>query len=317
MAPTRPASADHRPMARRAFLAGATAGLGMSIAGLRAFAATAPHRFVHGAFEIVVVSDGHLVLPTSFLAMGAPDAERSAALREAGQTGDQVQSPTNCTLIRSGSELILIDTGSGAHFMPTAGKLAENLAAAGIEPEKITKIVFTHGHPDHLWGTTDELDEIAFPNASYLVSAAEWDFWHGPDAARGLPAERIGFITGAKRNFARIKDKVTMVGPGDDIAPGLRVVDTRGHTQGHISLELTGGDGLVIAGDALTHPVISFGHPAWKPAADHEPDRAIDTRLRLLDRLATDRAKLIGFHLPFPGVGYVERKGSAYGFVAA
>lgn len=311
--------ADHGVVLdRRAVLGGAAATVAGLVLGAPSggLAATAPHRFTQGAFEIMVVSDGHLVLPTSFIGSAGPAAEREAALKAAGQTGETYQSPTNCTLIRTPSELILVDTGSGAHFMPSAGKLAENLEAAGIERDAVTRVVFTHGHPDHLWGTVDDLDDLTFPNASYVVSAAEWDFWNGADATRGLPEERAGFVTGARRNLGRIKDKVTAVKPGDDIVTGLRVIDTAGHTQGHISLEIAGGDGLVIGGDALTHPVVAFQYPAWKQAGDHEQDRAVATRLKLLDRLATDRTKLVGFHLPFPGVGIVERKDSAYRFVA-
>src|SRR5262245_8692745 len=92
--------------------------------------AAAPHRLTVGAFELTVVSDGHLVLPASFLAPDAPEAERAALLAEAGVSGDELRSPTNCTLIRAGNELILVDTGAGPHFMPSAGKLADNLAAA-------------------------------------------------------------------------------------------------------------------------------------------------------------------------------------------
>ena len=255
------------------------------------------------------------MLPTSFLAPGAPPAEREALLKAAGQTGEQYSSPTNVTLIRAGSDLILVDMGSGDRFMPTAGKLWDNLKAAGIDKAKITKVVFTHGHPDHLWGTVDELDELVTPGAGFYVAGAEWDFWNGDTAARGLAPERAGFVTGARRNYAAIKGKVNMVKPGDEIVPGLRIIDTPGHTQGHVSLELAGGDGLIVGGDALTHPLISFQHPGWKPPTDHVPDQAVATRRKLLDRLANDRCRLIGFHLPYPGIGTVERKDSAYRFV--
>src|SRR5262249_30398080 len=134
---------------------------------------------------------------------------------------------------------------------------------------------------------------------------------------RGLSAERAGFVTGARRNYSAIKDNVRVVKPGDHIVVGLRVIDTPGHTQGHVSLELAGGDGLVVGGDALTHPLISFQHPDWKSPPDPVPDQAITTRQRLLDRLAPDRCRLIGFHLPSPGVGFVERKERAYRFVPA
>ena len=113
--------------------------------------------------------------------------------------------------------------GSGDRFMPSAGKLWDNLKAAGIDKGKITKVVFTHGHPDHLWGAVDELDDLVTPDASFYVASAEWDFWTGDNALRGLPAERAGFVTGARRNYAAIKQRVKMVKPGDDIVTGLRV----------------------------------------------------------------------------------------------
>jgi glyoxylase-like metal-dependent hydrolase (beta-lactamase superfamily II) len=299
------------PLTRRALLAASAAGL-----AARAFPAfAAPATFQHGAFDVTVVSDGHLVLPTSFLAPGAPPDERAELLKASGQTGEQYDSPTNITLIRAGADLILVDMGSGDRFMPTAGKLWDNLKSAGIDKDKITKVIFTHGHPDHLWGEVDELDELVLPNAAIYVAAAEWDFWHSDNASRGLPAERAGFVTGARRNYAAIKERVTMVMPGDDIVPGLRILATPGHTQGHVSLELAGGDGLIVGADALTHPLISFQHPEWRPTADHVPEQAAQTRARLLDRLAADKSKLIGFHLPYPGLGQVERKDGAYRFV--
>ena len=99
----------------------------------------------------------------------------------------------------------------------------------------------------------------------------------------------------------------------------MRVLDTSGHTAGHICVELSSGrESVVVLGDALTHPIISFAHPEWMPAADHhDPHRAAAVRKTLLDKLATDRQRVIGFHLPFPGIGIVERSGSSYRFVPA
>jgi glyoxylase-like metal-dependent hydrolase (beta-lactamase superfamily II) len=120
----------------------------------------------------------------------------------------------------------------------------------------------------------------------------------------------------SKNHFSRITDKVVMVREGYEIVSGVHVLDTPGHTPGHISVEVAGGDGLVIAGDALTHVLISFQHPSWKVPVDHDADRGISTRLRLLDRLATDKRRLVAAHLPFPGTGFVERKDRTYRFVA-
>lgn len=301
-------------VSRRSVLAAAA---GLAARTLPAFAGPVPYAFRHGAFEITVISDGHLVLPTSFIAANAPPAERAALLKSIGQTGEEFHSPTNVTLVRAGAEVILVDMGSGDRFMPTAGRLWDNLKSAGIDKGKITKVIFTHGHPDHLWGSMDELDDLEIPDATFYVAAKEWDFWHGDNALRGLPENRAGFVTGARRHYAAIKDRVKIFEPGDEIVGGLSILDTPGHTQGHVSVALAGGDGLIVGGDVLTHPLVSFLHPEWKPAADHVPDLAVATRRKLLDRLAADKSKLIGFHLPYPGVGAVERKDGAYRFVAA
>jgi glyoxylase-like metal-dependent hydrolase (beta-lactamase superfamily II) len=307
-------------LSRRRFLSGAAAGAiafgtGTVIPGRT----NARPVYRSGDLEALVVSDGHFVLPTSLLVTPeAPLAEREAVLKAAGQGGEQIQLVNNVTVIRKQTEVILVDAGSGPRHQPTAGKLAENLRAAGIQPAAVTKVVLTHGHPDHLWGVLDANDNPVYPNASYVISAAEWDVWSDPDVMQKLPAampkERVA--TGAKNHLTRINNKIATVREGYEIISGVRVIDTPGHTPGHISLEVVGGEGLVIAGDALTHILISFQYPSWKVPVDHEGDRGISTRLRLLDQLATDKRRLVAAHLPFPGTGFVERKDRAYQFVA-
>ena len=301
---------------RREFLEGLFFASAMPLTPSFAFAVSpTSHTFPLGEFEISVFSDGHLTIPTRFLASNVSEAEIKAWL---SQSADFVTPPTNVTLVRTPTELILIDVGSGPHFMPGAGQLVENMKAAGIDPKAVTKVVFTHAHPDHIWGTLDDFDdEPMFPNASYVISAAEWNFWMADDVASRLPENRQNFAPGAKRNLSRIKDKLRTINAGEDIVTGIRALDTSGHTQGHLSIEITSGhDAVIVLADALTHPTISFAHPEWKPASDHhDPEHAVFTRRALLDRLATDRTQVIGFHLPFPGIGHVGRRGTAYRFV--
>jgi glyoxylase-like metal-dependent hydrolase (beta-lactamase superfamily II) len=307
----------NRAYDRRAVLRLAAAGLaGAALWPRYALAATPPHTFKHGAFEISVVSDGHLVLPANLLGPDAPRAELEALLKSVGQGPDLVQPAANITLIRSGADLILVDTGSGANFQPTAGKLAENLEAAGIDKAKITHVVFTHAHPDHLWGTIDDFNELRFPNAGYFVSEAEWNFWMDADLIRKMPDAMHGFVVGAQRNLARIKDRVKAVKPDENIVNGVRVLDTAGHTPGHISLEIAGGDGLIVVGDVVPHTAVSFAHPEWRFAFDAIPELAVVARRQLFDRAAAAKTKLIGYHWPYPGVGYAERKDGAFRFVA-
>jgi glyoxylase-like metal-dependent hydrolase (beta-lactamase superfamily II) len=310
---------------RRGFLAGTAAAATM--AGLdgvvRGHAATAPYTFPHGAFEITVVSDGHFVLPppnraadVGFLYPDTPRPELETFLKSVGLSVDRVQLPNNVALIRAASDLILVDTGAGGNWQPTAGKLAENLQRAGIDRTKITKIVFTHAHPDHLWGVADDGGTLRFPNASYFVAEKEWNFWMAEDVVEKLPERFQRFALGAKRDLSRIKDKLKTVKPGDDIVSGVRILDTSGHTPGHISLELAGGEGLIIAGDVAVNAAVSFAHPEWRLALDSIPELAIASRRRLLDRSATDKTRLLGSPWPYPGLGAAERTDGAYRFVA-
>ncbi len=269
--------------------------VGLGAAALRptSVLAAPPHRLKLGEFEITILSDGHLTVPTRFLARNANEAEIASAI---GVGTSTITPPYNVTLVRTATETILIDVGSGPHYMPGAGKLAENMDAASIDKNSISKILLTHAHPDHLWGLLDDFDDTPiFPKASYLISSAELNFWLAPDTISRLPEDRRNFAAGAKRNLEAIKGKMQTIKPGQEIAAGMRVTDTSGHTAGHMCVELTTGrESLVVVADALTHPVISFAHPEWMPAADHhDPQRAVAVRKTLLDQLATDRQRVI------------------------
>jgi glyoxylase-like metal-dependent hydrolase (beta-lactamase superfamily II) len=310
---------------RRHFLVGAAAGALALATGVRS--ASANSQIVHKArdVEVMTVSDGGFVLPINFLiAPEIPVEEREAALKVAGQSGERFAMANNVTLIRTRSELILVDAGFGSSSgQDTTGKLVENLKAAGIERTAITKVVITHCHPDHLWGSLDYDGTPMFPNAHYAISGTEQDFWLDPDIRTklsGVFAGQFGerVAGGAQRHLSRIKDKVSRVKAGDEIVvSSVRVVDSAGHTPGHISIQVAGGDGLLVTGDAITNFVISFRYPSWRVPVDLDSDRAIVTRRRLLDQLAKDKTRIIGSHLPFPGTGFVEREGSAYRFVPA
>jgi len=129
-----------------------------------------------------------------------------------------------------------------------------------------------------------------------------------------MPAQLGGMIKGAQTNLAAVKDRVTMVKGGAEFLPGITAVDTPGHTPGHLSFLIAGGEGLLLTGDATTQQIISFEHPEWKFAYDAVHEQAVQTRKTLLDRLATDKTKLLGYHFIYPGVGMAEKNGTAYRF---
>lgn len=301
---------------RRELLAGALSGAAALALPRSAYAADF-HRFTHGAFDITVMSDGFITLPAEILLPDATPQERQPILARLG--GDVAGAPVqaNIPLIRHGSDLILIDNGSGTNFQASAGKLAANLKASGIQPKAITKVIFTHTHPDHSGATITDDGKLLYPNAEYFVSETEWNFWTDKDYEAHMPAVLHDFARGAQRDLFAVKDRLTLVKPGQEILPGMLVVETAGHTPGHISVELAGDGDLLITGDACTNDVIFFEHPGWHFGFDTDPETALKNRRMLLDRAASEKIKLLGYHWSYPGVGYAERKDSAYRFVKA
>ena len=190
-----------------------------------------------------------------------------------------------------------------------------NLTSAGIAASAVTKVVFTHAHPDHVWGTQSEDGSLTFPNATYYAGQAEWDFWMDPDFLTKMPLALHDFARGTRRALDAVNDRVILLQPGHDVVAGVRAIDTVGHTPGHLSFELSGGEGLLIAADVATSAIVSFEHPEWVFGFDTLPDVAIRSRRSFLDRAATDRPKLLGYHWPYPGLGYAERHGGAFQFV--
>jgi glyoxylase-like metal-dependent hydrolase (beta-lactamase superfamily II) len=270
-------------------------------------------RFVQGDFAVTVVSDGFITVPIDIVAPEGSPQERAEILRRTGDiNAGLVESKTNIPVIRKGRDLIIVDVGSGDKYQPSDGRLSQNLEAAGIDANDITKVVFTHAHPDHVWGTLAADGSLRFPNATYYVGAEEWNFWMDPDYLTRMPAVPHEFASAAQRDLGAISDRVVMLKPGDDIVTGLRAIDTAGHTPGHMSLEMAGGEGLIITADAATNEIASFRHPDAKFGYDTLPDLAIRNRVRLIERAAADRTRLLGYHWTYPGVGYAERKGSAY-----
>jgi glyoxylase-like metal-dependent hydrolase (beta-lactamase superfamily II) len=283
-----------------------------------AFAAIAPFRRKVGAIELMVISDGTLSNSLSFALPETSPADAAAIFAAHGLPPHGAPAQTNVTLVKTGEETILIDAGSGPNFQPSAGKLSENLEAAGIDPAKITKVVFTHAHADHLWGALDDFgDDERFPNASYVMSVAEWDFWTDAKTQTVVPDWLKGMAAGSARILRKIERKVERRKAGDRIAPGLTYVDTAGHTPGHMAILVeSANEKLLIGGDVFNNVAVSFARPEWRVGADHDRDQGVATRKRLLDQLASDRTPLIGFHLTWPGHGMVERSGGAYRFIA-
>jgi glyoxylase-like metal-dependent hydrolase (beta-lactamase superfamily II) len=299
---------------RRKFLGVAAGLIAAGVLPKNVMALAGPYAFKQGAYDITVVSDGTLIFPASIV---APEAkpEDLAKLLGAMMQGDKAQFEASPLLLKSGSDVVLMDTGSGGGFQPTAGKIAESLKAAGVEASAITKVIFTHAHPDHCWGTLGADGKPIFGNATFHMAETEWNFWMAPDLASKMPKDMEGMVKTTQAQLAGFKDKVSMFKTGAEVLPGINVLDTSGHTPGHVSFELAGGDGMIITGDAITNPLVFFPHPDWKFGFDADHATAIANRKKLLDMASSGKKKLLGYHWPYPGIGMAEARDGAYTYV--
>ena len=277
------------------------------------------YRFGLGDFEITVISDGNLTVPTTTIGSNRPRQEVTAWLEDRLLNPATNYSHTNHILVDTSDAKVLVDVGSGDRFQPTAGRLAANLEAAGIDVADITHVALTHAHPDHVWGMMDDFgDEPRLPAAVYYIGAAEFDWWMAEDRVQKVPEMMQAFVVGAQNALGPVVEKTAMVKDGADVVSGVTMIDTPGHTMGHMSVMIeSDGNAMLVTGDAINHVYASFEHPEWHFGFDIDKDLAVSTRRKLLDMVASDRIAISGYHLPFPGIGHVARRGQAYEFLPA
>ncbi|MBU9698855.1 MBL fold metallo-hydrolase [Rhodobacteraceae bacterium HSP-20] len=299
-------------LTRRHFLTASAATLAAPLAPRRLWAAST---LTLGETRIDTLSDGNLVLPVDFILGGMPEAELQDIRARYGLPSDQLTPPCNVTLLRDGTNTVLFDVGSGPDFQPSAGKLTEALAAMDLTVEDVTHVLFTHGHPDHLWGLLDDFDEPLFPNAQHMIGQAEFDYWTDPETANTIGEARATFAAGASRRLGVIADSLRLLIDGEEPLPGIFARLTPGHTPGHLAYEIAGPTPAMVLGDCIGNHHVAFERPDWASNSDQDKALAATTRTALLDRLAVDGHAIIGFHLPGGGIGRVERADKGYRFV--
>ncbi len=269
-----------------------------------------------GNATLTTVSDGNLILPGDFIFGPMPQDELKAILAEYNVSSEQVTPECNLALYRDGTNTVLFDVGSGPDFVPSAGTIESGLAAINLSPDDITHVVFTHAHPDHIWGLLDDFDEPLFYNASYMMGRAEWDYWWNPETVNTIGDARAAFAVGAKRRMEAIEDSIVLFDDGDEVLPGIAALSTPGHTPGHMAFEVRqGSEAALVVGDAIGNHHVAFKRPQWASGSDQDAQTAIATRQMLFDRLIAEKMTLVGFHLPNGGMGRADVDGDGYRFV--
>ncbi|WP_439137893.1 MBL fold metallo-hydrolase [Roseicyclus sp.] len=270
-------------------LVGAFAGAANAEAPLLGASFARHRRFKIGSFEVTTILGGTTPReePQGIFGMNVT-AEEFAAVSAANFLSTAVaQFYFTPTVVNTGAALVLFDTGLNAAATTAA------LADAGYTPEQIDIVVLTHMHGDHIGGLMRE-GTPTFANARYVTGQAEFDFWAGQSNE------------GFEANVRPMADKMTFLGDGQDVAPGITAMAAFGHTPGHMVYRLdSDGAGLVIFADLANHPVWSLARPDWEVRFDADKAAAAESRRRVLGMIAADRIPAVGYHMPFPALGYV------------
>lgn len=291
-------------------LLGGTLATGAQAAAPMLGAAQPSHyRFKLGDFEITTILDADAFIdgPWPLIGGNAAQADVDQLMRDNLLPANKYQPGFTPTLVNTGKQLILFDTGNGERGFvprPSGGWLAAKLAPAGFRPEDIDLVVLSHGHPDHIGGLYEKGAPL-FPNARYAIGAQEYDFWSPADKHSG-DLEKFSALF--RDYVVPLAEKVTFLKPGSDVAPGIRAVESHGHTPGHLSFRMeSGGKQLFFLGDCAHHQVASLARPDWHCVFDVDPEKGAATRARVFDMLANERVAVSAYHMPFPSLGYIER----------
>src|SRR5436305_9585074 len=266
------------------------------------------HRFVVGDAEVTVVSDGPLPLgPPKGTFVGVPDEEVRKMLSDNFLDPDNVVLEQNSPVVNNGDKLILFDTGMGTSkaFGPTTGRQQMSMAEAGIKPGDIDAVVLSHAHIDHIGGIVGSDDKPLFPNAQYYIAQSDFDFWTD-EGKLGSPLK--DFVVHARKNLLPVRDRLVFFKDGQEFLPGVQAMAAPGHSVGHtIFMVSSAGKSFTFLGDLTHHPILLLEKPRMQFSYGTDPQQAAETRVKLLDTIATNKIPVMSYHFAWPGYGHIAK----------
>jgi glyoxylase-like metal-dependent hydrolase (beta-lactamase superfamily II) len=279
--------------------------------------------FQLGDFDCYALSDGRFNYPLDVLFATAPEEELNRVLRQQEVSEPYLTTTYTCLLINTGAQRVLVDTGAGRgaqhagdlfptidHSAALTGRIVPNMRAVGFEPQDIDIVVLTHAHPDHVGGNLDAAGKVRYPNARFVIDQTELAFWMSDAAAEKVSPALLRI---ARENLEPLGEQLEQVAGRVELAPGIEVVPTPGHTPGHLALSVRSGDQhLLHLSDVALHPW-HLENPHWRPALDIDQEQAAATRRSVLDRAAEEQTLLFIHHFgPFPALGQVRKQGNGW-----
>jgi glyoxylase-like metal-dependent hydrolase (beta-lactamase superfamily II) len=276
-------------------------------------ASSAVHWPIGGAI-VTSLSDGYFDLPLAHVLTNLPLKDAEAALRRAFRPAAPRLEVNAYLVRRSGEAPILIDTGAGSGFGPTAGRLPAALAGIGIDPADIGTVLLTHLHGDHAGGLLDGEGKARFPNAEIVLHEAEAEFWLHREPGAGADQQAVAF---ARAALAPYRHRIRLIREGQ-VVSNISAVFLPGHTPGHTGFRIGEGDAsLLIWGDLVNQSTIQSAYPEAGFFSDADPVLAVRTRRDTLAKMAGEGLLVAGMHIEFPGFARVVLEGAGYRLVPA
>jgi len=279
---------------------------------------TAQHIRV-GDFDVFGLREGFFLLDGGAMFGVVPKTLWEKLCPADGQ--NRIRLGLNSLVIRTPESVVLVETGIGTKTdkklmgitcVQTEPGLLASLAAAGFKPEDVGFVVNTHLHFDHCGGNTvrDASGRLrpTFPSARYVIQKGEWDEARNPNEREKssylpedfLPLEEAGVLE--------------LVDGDREIAPGVEVIVSPGHTRRHQSVKVTSrGETLFFLGDLV--PTAAHIRAAYIMSYDLYPLETLETRKKLYEQAIAEDWLLAFVHDPVNFFGKVRRRDSRYEFV--
>lgn len=274
------------------------------------------YRYKVGDITVTAINDGFARRPLEGFVRNAELADVKKAMEQAYLPTEALPISFTTLAFQLGDKLTLIDTGNGDSGAPTSGAWMKNFQAAGLDPKKVTTVVFSHFHGDHINGFRLKDGTAVFPNAEVMVPAAEWAFWMDDARMSAAPEAMKGAFAGVRRVFGPVAKDVKQYEAGKEILPGITAIAAPGHTPGHTVYMVSSGAGkLMVMSDTTNHPALFVRNPDWSAVFDMDGPQAAATRRRLLDMAVAEKTQVAFYHAPFPATGHIAKSGSGFELV--
>jgi glyoxylase-like metal-dependent hydrolase (beta-lactamase superfamily II) len=269
-----------------------------------------------GSLNVVMVDDGFAQRPVEGFVINKPLAEVQGVLRSEFLNPTTLRIPYTLTYVETARGWVVFDTGYGVTAPNrNLGHGIANARAAGIDPARVSTVVISHVHQDHINGLEGTDGLRAFPNAEVVIAQTEWRWWSEESNRTRSPEFQRGNFANVARRFQNYTDRMRVIRDNGEVMPGIRAVPAHGHTPGHTCFIIADGrEQLMYMADCTNRPNPLALHPDWHILFDFDAQAAERGRRRIYDMVSADRMRVTGYHFPFPGLGHVRREGQGYRF---